>query len=591
MRKQLRQLQAAMKAGGYDMYIVRDGDDHSSEYVAECYHEMSFVSGFTGGDGILLVTGTKGYLWTDGRYFIQAAGQLAGSGIELMKMDQPGVPTIGAFIAKRLKKGQTLGVCASLINTAQALKLQQICRQAGGRFKAGRDLVAPLWTDRPAAPNGRVFLLEEKYAGASVKNKVSRLRRALKEKQVDALLLSSLDDIGWLYNFRGDDIPYWPVCIAYGLITMTDCYLFFDVKKADAEILRQLASQKIEVKPYGDLLKVCRQLKANTAVQCDFKKLNYKIYKGLNRLKLIDDTDPTVIMKAVKNDIEIANLKQANIYDGLAVTRLMYWLQHDSSPKTELSVSEKLLSLRRQQPAYIEDSFSTIAAFNENGAMMHYNPATGNNAAITEGLLLIDSGGQYYLGTTDITRTFVIGTISQPMKDDFTRALKAHIDLAKVCFLEGIHGYNLDILARGPLWQAGMDYKCGTGHGVGYLSNVHEGPQGFRYKIVPERTDNAAFQVNMVTTIEPGVYREGQYGIRHENDVVCVDAQTTPDGHFLAFEPLTLCPFDVRGIDRQALDRAEIDYLNDYHRLVYEKLSPLMTAAEAGWLKEITAAL
>jgi Xaa-Pro aminopeptidase len=296
-------------------------------------------------------------------------------------------------------------------------------------------------------------------------------------------------------------------------------------------------------------------------------------------------------MKAIKNDTEIANLHQANIYDGLAVTKLMYWLQNDKTNKTEMSVVEKLHELRMQQPLYIEDSFSTIAAFGPNGAMMHYNPATGNNAKIKDGFLLVDSGGQYYTGTTDITRTFVMGKISKEMQEDFTRALSGHLALAKVRFMEGLAGYNLDILARQPMWEAGLDYKCGTGHGVGYLSNVHEGPQGFRYKIVPERTDNASLQINMVTTIEPGIYKEGYYGIRHENDVVCVDAGTTPDGHFLAFEPLTLCPFDRNGIIPEMLPASERTYLNNYHQLVYRQLSPLMNEQEKAWLQKVTAAI
>jgi len=588
MREQLKQLRQAMAVQGLSMYIVRDVDDHASEYVASCYKQMEYVSGFSGGDGTLLATADKGYLWTDGRYFIQAANELKGSGVELMRMAQPGVPTIYEFIAKHLLPGQKLGACADYMSAGEGRRLRQLCHDLQAEFVATDDLVGAFWQSRPAAPAGKVFLLEDKYAGQSVKAKLTRLRKAMAANGAQALLLGSLDDIAWLCNFRGDDIPYWPVCLAYALVTADGCQLFFDLAKAGEHDVASLAKKGITAQPYDQVATACRHLPAGTVIQFDSRRINCRLLKALGRHRLIDAVDPTVIMKSVKNDVEIANLKLANIYDGAAVTKLMYWLKHDTGAKTELSVTDRLLQLRRQQPYYIEDSFSTITAFGPNGAMMHYNPAHGDNAAIGQGLLLIDSGGQYYLGTTDITRTFVMGSVTPEMKADFTRVLKAHLDLSMARFLEGIHGYNLDILAREPMWAVGLDYKCGTGHGVGYLSNVHEGPQGFRYNIVPERSDNAAFEVNMVTTIEPGIYKEGRYGIRHENDVVCVDAGTTADGHFLAFEPLTLCPFDRDGIDASQLSADEVDYLDKYHQRVYDRLSPLMDEDEKEWLKQAT---
>lgn len=585
IKERLMKLREEMNKEGMQAYIIPTSDFHETEYVSEYFAARKYMSGFTGSAGVLVVLLDKAGLWTDGRYFIQAANQLAGSGIDLMKQGQEDTPSIEEYIITNLTQGSVVGFDGRVMNVNDANKYKQAFMMHDIKMVTDKDLVGRIWDDRPALPCTETFHYDEKYAGKSISEKLTQVREAMKGYNCRSHIVTKIDEIAWLYNLRAHDVPHFPVALAYTIIKENDAMIYIDASRLDEESKTLFAQNHIQVKDYEAIYEDVKTLEGPVLVDGNF--VNSKIVYSLNT-EIVYAQDPIVLLKAMKNEIELANTRNAHIKDGVACTKFMYWLmQNVNNGISEMSAQEKLQELRKEQADYLEDSFNTICAYKEHAAMMHYSSNEETNVELKpEGMLLVDSGGQYLDGTTDITRTFVLGSITEEEKKWFTLALKGHIRLEKANFLYGCRGLNLDILARGPLWDLDMDYQCGTGHGVGHLSNVHEAPNGFRWKIVPERNDSCVLEEGMITSNEPGVYVEGKFGIRHENEMVVVKGNKNFYGQFMHFETLTFVPFDRKGIDKSLLSEDELAWLNDYHASVYEKISPFLTNEEAEWLKE-----
>ena len=585
IKERLMKLREEMNKEGMQAYIIPTSDFHETEYVSEYFAARKYMSGFTGSAGVLVVLLDKAGLWTDGRYFIQAANQLAGSGIDLMKQGQEDTPSIEEYIVSNLTQGSVVGSDGRVMNVNDANKYKQAFMMHDIKMVTDKDLVGRIWDDRPALPCTETFHYDEKYAGKSISEKLTQVREAMKGYNCRSHIVTKIDEIAWLYNLRAHDVPHFPVALAYTIIKENDAMIYIDASRLDEESKTLFAQNHIQVKDYEAIYEDVKTLEGPVLVDGNF--VNSKIVYSLNT-EIVYAQDPIVLLKAMKNEIELANTRNAHIKDGVACTKFMYWLmQNINNGISEMSAQEKLQELRKEQADYLEDSFNTICAYKEHAAMMHYSSNEETNVELKpEGMLLVDSGGQYLDGTTDITRTFVLGSITEEEKKWFTLALKGHIRLEKANFLYGCRGLNLDILARGPLWDLDMDYQCGTGHGVGHLSNVHEAPNGFRWKIVPERNDSCVLEEGMITSNEPGVYVEGEFGIRHENEMVVVKGNKNFYGQFMHFETLTFVPFDRKGIDKSLLSEDELAWLNDYHASVYEKISPFLTNEEAEWLKE-----
>lgn len=585
IKERLMKLREEMNKEGMQAYIIPTSDFHETEYVSEYFAARKYMSGFTGSAGVLVVLLDKAGLWTDGRYFIQAANQLAGSGIDLMKQGQEDTPSIEEYIVTNLTQESVVGFDGRVMNVNDANKYKQAFMMHDIKMVTDKDLVGRIWDDRPALPCTETFHYDEKYAGKSISEKLTQVREAMKGYNCRSHIVTKIDEIAWLYNLRAHDVPHFPVALAYTIIKENDAMIYIDASRLDEESKTLFAQNHIQVKDYEAIYEDVKTLEGSVLVDGNF--VNSKIVYSLNT-EIVYAQDPIVLLKAMKNEIELANTRNAHIKDGVACTKFMYWLmQNVNNGISEMSAQEKLQELRKEQADYLEDSFNTICAYKEHAAMMHYSSNEETNVELKpEGMLLVDSGGQYLDGTTDITRTFVLGSITEEEKKWFTLALKGHIRLEKANFLYGCRGLNLDILARGPLWDLDMDYQCGTGHGVGHLSNVHEAPNGFRWKIVPERNDSCVLEEGMITSNEPGVYVEGEFGIRHENEMVVVKGNKNFYGQFMHFETLTFVPFDRKGIDKSLLSEDELTWLNDYHASVYEKISPFLTNEEAEWLKE-----
>ena len=585
IKERLMKLREEMNKEGMQAYIIPTSDFHETEYVSEYFAARKYMSGFTGSAGVLVVLLDKAGLWTDGRYFIQAANQLAGSGIDLMKQGQEDTPSIEEYIVTNLTQGSVVGFDGRVMNVNDANKYKQAFMMHDIKMVTDKDLVGRIWDDRPALPCTETFHYDEKYAGKLISEKLTQVREAMKGYNCRSHIVTKIDEIAWLYNLRAHDVPHFPVALAYTIIKENDAMIYIDASRLDEESKTLFAQNHIQVKDYEAIYEDVKTLEGPVLVDGNF--VNSKIVYSLNT-EIVYAQDPIVLLKAMKNEIELANTRNAHIKDGVACTKFMYWLmQNVNNGISEMSAQEKLQELRKEQADYLEDSFNTICAYKEHAAMMHYSSNEETNVELKpEGMLLVDSGGQYLDGTTDITRTFVLGSITEEEKKWFTLALKGHIRLEKANFLYGCRGLNLDILARGPLWDLDMDYQCGTGHGVGHLSNVHEAPNGFRWKIVPERNDSCVLEEGMITSNEPGVYVEGKFGIRHENEMVVVKGNKNFYGQFMHFETLTFVPFDRKGIDKSLLSEDELAWLNDYHASVYEKISPFLTNEEAEWLKE-----
>lgn len=595
VNERIARFRAVMQEKGIDLYVVPTADFHESEYAGAYFKVRKFLSGFTGSAGTLIVSQKEAGLWTDGRYFIQAAAQLEGTCVTLFRMGEEGVPTTTEYIVENMPENGTLGFDGRVINSAFGNELKEKLADKHVSFHYTEDLADAVWTDRPALSCEPAWILDVAYSGKSTADKLAELREAMRTAGADVHVLTSLDDIAWLFNIRGNDIPSNPVVLSYAVVTADEAILFIQSGAVTPEVRTALSDCGVTLQEYNDIYEYVKTIPTDKKVLCNKKRVNFAIINNLPEgIEVIDAPNPTTEKKAVKNETELNNLRAAHIKDGVAVTKFMYWLKKNVGKLeiTEISASDYLEQLRREQEGFLDLSFGTIAGYNANAAMMHYSATPESNAVLKpEGFLLVDSGGQYLEGTTDITRTFVLGPIPDEWKLHFTTVLRSMLNLASAKFLHGCRGVNLDILARGPLWDLGIDYKCGTGHGVGYLLNVHEGPNGFRWKIVPERNDSCVLEEGMVTTDEPGVYVEGSHGIRTENELICRKAEKNEYGQFMVFEHLTMAPIDLDGVDVSLMSKAEIKALNDYHALVYQKLSPYMTEEENAWLKEYTRAV
>ena len=599
-------LRKLMKERGMDAYMIPTADFHESEYVGEYFKCREYMTGFTGSAGTALITMDEACLWVDGRYYVQAAAQLKDSTVTMMKMGQEGVPSLGAYLEDKMPEGGCLGFDGRVVNAAEGLALEEMLRERGARISYGEDLAGMIWQERPELSAEPAWVLDERYAGKSALDKIADVREAMEKAHASVHVLTSLDDIAWLLNIRGNDILYNPVVLSYALVTMDQLYLFVNSSvlegKAypyledaeDISVKEYLERMGVTVMPYDGVYDMVEGLKGEN-VLLEKCRVNYAVYRLINGSnKVIDRMNPTAYMKAVKNDVEIENEKRAHIKDGVAMTKFIYWLKKNMGriPMDEISVSDYLGKLRMDQEGCIGLSFATISAYGAHGAMCHYSATPESSIPLEpRGLYLIDSGGQYYEGTTDITRTIAMGPVTDEEKEHFTLVLMSMLRLGDVKFLHGCRGLSLDYAAREPLWRRGLNYEHGTGHGVSYLSSVHERPNGIRFKMVPERQDNAVMEAGMITSDEPGVYIEGSHGIRTENLVLCVEDEKNEYGQFLRFEYLTYVPIDLEVIDREIMSDRDVELLNRYHEQVYEKISPYLDEDERVWLAEVTRAV
>lgn len=592
IQERLKALREEMAQRSIDIYIVPTSDFHESEYVGDHFKARKFITGFTGSAGTAVITATEAGLWTDGRYFVQAAKQLEGSTVTLYRMGEEGVPKVDEFVEEKLPEGGCLGFDGRVVNGSWGKKLLGIAEKKHGTLHVDEDLIDLIWKDRPALSRKPLFLLEEKYSGKSTAEKLKELRGAMEAEGANVHILTSLYDIAWLLNIRGGDIDYVPVVLSYLVVTEKECIWFLQEEIVDEKTAAYLKENQIATRPYDDIYSYVKELPSDVCVLMNGSTVNYRITASLKpEITVVDKPNPTELMKAVKNPVEVDNTRKAHIKDGVAFTKFMYWLKTNIGkiPMTEISASDYLEQCRRAQENFIDLSFDTICAYGPNAAMMHYAATPESDTELKpEGFLLVDSGGHYFEGTTDITRTMALGPVTDEMRIHFTAVCRSNLALVNAKFLYGCTGLNLDILARGPLWDMGIDYKCGTGHGVGYILNVHEGPNGFRWRVVPERHDNGTLEEGMITTDEPGVYLEGKYGIRTENELVCHKAEKNEYGQFMCFENITYAPIDLDAIDPNELTGREKKMLNDYHALVYKTISPYMTEEENEWLKKYT---
>ena len=588
--ERLAQLRREMAQRGMDGYVVVTDDFHGSEYVGDFFKARAYLSGFTGSAGTLVVLPDRAALWTDGRYFLQAAEQLTGSTIELMRMGQPGVPAIGAFLAQHLPEGGVLGFDGRTVSSSFAGTLEKALEAKHIRFAGGEDLVDAVWPDRPALSDRPVWELTG--CGLSREEKLAKLREKMAAEDAAYLLLTSLTEIAWALNLRGGDVACTPVFLSFLLIGREDAQLCIQPQAVPAGIVEKLTACGVTLRPYGAIYDLLRALPAGTRVMADSATANYRIMESLSHAEVLDQPSPAVLMKACKTQEETDGFRAAHIKDGAALCRFLYWLKTriGEEPMTELSAAARLAAFRAEQPDFLDLSFDTIAGYGPHGAIVHYDPTPETDVPLhPEGLLLVDSGAHYRQGTTDVTRTIALGPVTQEEKRMFTLVLKGHLALAAARFPHGATGENLDVLARLPLWEQGLDYNHGTGHGVGFILSVHEGPQSFRWHSTDGR--RIPLEEGMVISNEPGYYEAGKFGIRHENLVLVRAGETTDYGQFMYLEPLTMAPFDRDAIDVSLLTEAELAQLNGYHRLVYDTVAPLLPAEEQAWLAAATAPL
>ncbi|WP_152395876.1 aminopeptidase P family protein [Paenibacillus guangzhouensis] len=587
IRDRVSMLRQLMKENQMDAYIIPSFDAHQSEYVAEHWKGRQWISGFTGSAGTVVITLEDAGLWTDGRYYIQAEQQLEGSGIRLFRMMDPGVPFYTKWLADVLQEGSIVGFDGNVFSTNMVKKMEKDLKAKRIELKMNQDFIGDLWEDRPEIPKGSIFTHDVNYAGKSRVEKLNEVREEMKNIGANYYILTSLDDIAWLLNIRGSDVPNNPVVIANVIVAEHKCYLFIDSSKVPFLVRAELEAEGVELKANHEIQTFLGNLSSGDTIILDSNKTNISLYHAINsNTKKIEIPDITTNLKAIKNEVEINNLKWCEIKDGLAMVKFIKWLKNvvDKEEITEITAEERLEDFRRGQEGYVGPSFDTIAGYKEHAAMMHYKANKETQYTLkNEGLFLIDSGGQYYDGTTDITRTIVLGKLTDEQKRDFTLVLKGFIALSSVKYLYGATGSNLDVLARQPIWQYGLDYKCGTGHGVGFFLNVHEGPQSIR-----NNNNNVILEKGMIITNEPGIYLEGKYGIRIENMMLVAQDEKTEFGQFMKFEAITYCPIDLAGIHIDMLTESEKQWLNNYHQEVYTKLAPYLNEEESVWLREET---
>lgn len=592
VKERISKLRMLMEEKGMDAYIVPSADNHQSEYVGEFFKSRAYVTGFTGSAGTAVITKDEAGLWTDGRYFLQAEKQLDGSDIKLFKMGNPGVPTVLDYLEKKMPENGKLGFDGRLMAMQEGNDFFKTLEYKSVKIDPNHDFIDRIWEERPKLANEQVFYLEEKFSGESIESKLTRVREVMKNNGSNKHVLTTLDDIAWLLNIRGNDVLYSPLVLCYAVVGLESVDLFIEESKLNDNIKGILKNNNVQLKSYNEIYDFVKNFDKKDVVMIDPNRINYALYQSIPvQTKKVEIDNPTTLFKAIKNSVELENIEKAHIKDGVAITKFMYWLKQNvgKTKVTELSASEKLDTFRQMQEGYLWQSFSPICAFKDHAAMMHYSATPETDVELTEGhLFLADTGGNYFEGTTDITRTFAFGEISQELKEHFTTVAKGMFNLANAKFLYGCKGYNLDILARQPMWNMHIDYKCGTGHGVGYLLNIHEGPSGFRWYIVPSKHETNTLEAGMVITDEPGIYIDGSHGIRLENELVIKKGVENEFGQFMYFDAVTYAPIDLDAIDPKILNCDEKMYLNSYHKLVYDKLAKYLTEEEREWLKIYT---
>lgn len=593
--ERLNALRGQMAVRGITVYVVPTSDFHESEYVGEHFKARKFITGFTGSAGTAVITMDHAGLWTDARYFLQAERQLEGSGVTLYKMAEEGVPTVREFVENALSSGGKLAFDGRVVNSALGKAFSEIASKKGAEISMDEDLIDLIWDDRPPLSAEPVWVLPLSASGKTSEEKIADLRRVMREKGASTHLLTSLYDIAWLLNVRGGDVENVPVVLSYLMINDKDCFWFVNEAVLSHEVKEYIASIGVTVRPYDDFYAAIASLSAGEKVLLDKGTVNTRALGSIpSGVEVIDAPNPTVLMKSIKNAVEMANTRVAHIKDAVAMTKFMIWLKTNIGkiPMTEISVSDKLEALRRENEGFLDLSFGTISGYAHHGAIVHYGPTPESDIPLKpEGLLLVDSGAHYLEGTTDITRTFALGPVTDEMKKDFTRVLISNLTLANARFLYGCSGMNLDILAREPLWEVNADFKHGTGHGVGHILSVHEGPNGFRWRKTPDRSEGSTLEEGMITTDEPGIYIEGKYGIRTENELLCRKGVKNEYGQFMYFEQLTFVPIDLDAVDVDMLTYIDKKRLNDYHSAVYDTVSPYLTDEEKEILKTFTRAI
>ena len=585
--ERLNVLRELMKEKKIDAYLVPTDDFHGSEYVGDYFKCRKYITGFTGSAGTAVIMQDMAGLWTDGRYFIQAADQLRGSTIELFRSGEPGVPTVHQFLAEKLEKSMCLGFDGRTVSAKEAEELEKLLEEKNITFAVNEDLIGEIWRERPALSCEPVMELDVKWAGESRKDKIAGIREQMKAKKANIFILTSLDDIAWLLNIRGNDIHCCPVVLSYLIMTDTEVRLYANAAAFSEEICTNLADDGVKIYPYEDVYSYVQTISEDKKILLSKDSVNSRLVSNIPcNVTIVDEPNLTLLPKAVKNQTEMDNERTAHIKDGVAVTKFIRWMKTNVAKEriTELGAAEKLYQFRSEQEHFIGDSFDPIIAYGKHAAIVHYSATEETDIPLeARGMVLADTGGHYLEGTTDITRTIVLGTVTEKEKKYFTAVLRGNLNLAAAKFKYGCTGLNLDYLARGPLWELGEDYNHGTGHGVGYLLNVHEGPNSFRWKNLPGNPA-PVLEEGMITSDEPGYYLENEFGIRHENLVLCKKAEKTPFGQFMCFESLTMVPFDLDGVDPEQMSDRERKLLNEYHKKVYVTIAPYLDEEEKEWL-------
>lgn len=590
VNEKVAQLRALMEKNGVDVYMVPTADFHNSEYVGEHFKARAFVSGFTGSAGTLIVTKDFAGLWTDGRYFLQGAKQLEGTVIELQKMGEPGVPKIVEFIIENTPENGVVGFDGRVVTFGEGKEIATKLKQKNATVKYEIDLVDEIWTDRPPLSEAPAFYLNLERAGETVASKLERVRREMKEAGANIHVITTLDDIGWLLNIRGMDVDFFPLLLSYAVVYEDKVDLYVDERKLSDEIKGHLKEDNVNIKPYNNVYEDVKKFGKNDVVLVDPARLNYAVFNNIPKeTTLVEKRNPTVLMKAIKNETELKHTVQAHVKDGIAHTKFIYWLKQlvkngTSEQEDELSASDKLVEFRKAQGGFICPSFAPICGHAENGAIVHYSSTKETSIPLRAGtFFLTDTGAHYDEGSTDITRTTAMGEISDRLKHDYTRVLQCHLRLSRLKFMEGISGANVDLFARAPLWYDYENFNHGTGHGVGYLGNIHEGPQGIHWQRSSE-----SFKHGMTMTNEPGLYISGSHGIRLENELIIRNSVKNEYGQFMEFEVMTFVPWDLEAVDVSMLTSEDKYELNKYHKKVFEVLAPHFEGDELAWLKEAT---
>lgn len=591
IKQKLNALRILMKEKKIDAYLVPTDDFHGSEYVGDYFKCRKYITGFTGSAGTAIITQDMAGLWTDGRYFIQAADQLRDTTIELFKSGEPGVPTVHQFLNDKLEEGMCLGFDGRTVSAREAEELQELLQEKHITFSVNDDLIGEIWEDRPALSCEPVMELDIRWTGKSRADKIAEIREQMKAKEADTFILTSLDDIAWLLNIRGNDIHCCPVVLSYLVMMENELRLYANAAAFSEEIRSNLEADGVKIYPYDDVYSYVQSISSDKKVLLSRANVNSRLVSNIpSEVTILDEPNLTLLPKAVKNETEMENERIAHIKDGVAVTKFIHWLKKNVTRTTitELSTAEKLYQFRSEQEHFLGESFDPIIAYGTHAAIVHYSATEATDIPLeARGMVLADTGGHYLEGTTDITRTIVLGPVTAKEKKFFTAVLRGNLNLAAAKFKYGCTGLNLDYLARGPLWELGEDYNHSTGHGVGYLLNVHEGPNSFRWKNLPGNPA-PVLEEGMITSDEPGYYLENEFGIRHENLVLCKKAEKTSFGQFMCFEPLTMVPFDLEGINPEEMTERERKLLNDYHQKVYTTISPYLDEEEKEWLKQAT---